>query len=397
MSDTAKDPDTKDPEDLEYEDVPTLLEQIWEEGHVQVSVYRLVGGKRHFINTVDGTALEGDPLGYIRDRWGGGRYHLQARVDGKIRKSTTQTIAGEPKPIDPEDPEGGPDPDDNLSEKEAEIERLRAELEEREQRERDRRFFEALEGLKDEIVDIREQLRNPPREAEQQNPAEMALSIVGHVQEQTKPYLDALLTEKRAAEPAVDTMMDAFWRGMEAAREMQSGHEYDRVISEVGRPLVEMIGRGMGEGAEQGQPPGAGSPQARGPEPGPPQAAHGGQTGPPPEGQGPAPAQNPDAPMWLRRFQRVIPQLLEWARTGSSPEVRALQILEDVPPQFLEPLADAVRRDDFTGEFSRWVPEARDHTGWFDLFFGKLRDGIDYGDPEGEQPEREPATADPGE
>lgn len=367
------------------QDFRDFLAELEPGQHVTVSVYRVPkSGRREFLETLEADFLAGDPLGEIKKQFGGGKYHLQVRVNGTIKAGYTEYIAGPPKPMDPE-----PEPEPEAGPEDPEKERLRRELEEMKREARELPMMELMGKLLETMQEIKRDLRNPPAQAQGQNPAEMALSIMGHVQDQTRPYLEALLERSRSHDPA-ELMIEGFKRGMDVTERLREGDNYSSVIREIGRPLVETLQKSVNRDSEVdlsprrrgGHRPRAGAPAAGA-------VGAGTPTGTPDTGHEPEPD-------WYECFKPVIPKLISWARSGSNPELRARLILEDVPDQLFNPLARALRSDDFLQEFIEYVPEGAGLEDWFRIFFDELRAGIRYEDEPPVQTDQEPrAEPDP--
>lgn len=359
MADASKDQEKDEDKETSGSDLEAILDELGGPTEVRISVYRAQarGGQPAFLETI-GAPLDRDVSQAIRDRFGGGQYQLQFRLvdEGGIKRQRHLTIAGPPKPHPEEEPEEDQEGEETRAraqEEESEVQRLRRKLEEKTEELREAKTMDLISGLAREVASLKEELRNPPREAEGQNPAELALSILGAVQAQTQPYLQALL-ERKEPEPTAETMMDAFFRGLEAANQLQSGNEYAGVIREVGKPLVGLLGQAI----EQGRVPTMGGADPTMARPNPPDVA-------------------PNPEPWQRMIAPYVPHLMKWAQLGSDPEMRARLVLEEIPDAQLDQLAEAVYQDGFLEEFLAAVPAAQPHRPWFSMFYGELRDGMD--------------------
>lgn len=332
------------------QDLEELLAQLGGPEEVRISVFRYdTRNQQEFVETI-AAPVHADVMEEIQGRYGGGKYLLQFRVGRKIRANRTIRVAGPSKPLPGEEaPEEEPEEDPvEAMRQETELERLRRELEEKTERLRQKETSELFQGLYRELRDLREEVRRPPPDAEKVNPLELAISLVGTLQSQTQPYLQALL-ERKPTEPAVETMMDAFFRGLEAAERMRTDGEYSSVIREVGKPLVETLGKAV-EQRGLGTTIGADGTAMAHP--------------------------NPPAQDWRQVFGPYLPHLVRWADQGLNPELRAAVVVEEMPDRYLDVVGEAVHRDGFLEEFLAAVPQAQPHRAWFHMFLGGLRDGI---------------------
>lgn len=346
---TTKETETQEKEKEPRNDLDQLLEEFGGK-EARVTLYRIRGTQAVFLETVDGSLLVGDALGGIREMFGGGRFRIQIRKGGQIQKTTTVTIAGRPKPHPEEEVEEEPQPEAAPTPGlETEVERLRRELDEKTEELRQRDTADLIAGLRRELQAIRDDVRRPPEDAEKVNPLELAVSLTSTFTQATQPYLAALL-ERKPPEPSFDNMIDLFGRMLEAADRARSGNEYAGVIRDVGKPLVETIGKAVEQKAGWGSPLATdGVPMAR---------------------------PNPPGPTWQQVFGPHVETMVKWASLQVDAELRADVVLEELPDPYLDVVGRSVHRDGFLEEFLAAVPQGAPYRDWFARFFGRLREEL---------------------
>lgn len=316
----------------------------------KVQVYRKRIGKRdQYLDQLEAEGMRDDPLGMIREQFGGGEFVLVLRdsnaryvPNGRLQVA----IAGPKKDFDRE-ARNAPDLEDDDDER---LRVLEERFERRLQEARGMSSGEAMRELLREIRELRAAVRNPPPGAEQANPADMALSMVQAMQTATAPLLTALLERKE------ERPMDTFLEAVKLVRELgapPADNGFGSVLREVAQPFSRLVNAHVSRQEQAMQP------------------------NPPAGAAAPAGAE-PDRPSWWPTFGSAIPQLLGWAAAGKSPEVYADFLVEEVPDHLLGPIYEEVSRgDDFIREFHAAVPAAANHADWFARLFARMLEQIE--------------------
>lgn len=206
----------------------------------------------------------------------------------------------------------------------------------------------------EEMQETIRELQNPPARAEQSNPFELAISLMGAMQNMQSPYIEALLERTREERPGVQEMLELFREGMDFARSQDPGSDpMARVLTSLSPALA---------GALTNQTPAlpAGNPGA----------------GPNQEAEGMAkPRDLGTPPEWHTILARAIPQLQAWASRGKDPDLRAELVVDDLSDSYVELIRGATQNlERFTAEFHARFPETRPFEAWYRRFF----EGIAY-------------------
>lgn len=291
---------------------------------VNVYLFRLLpGGEQEFLSRQPPEAFD---LAEVKSNYGGGKYLARIKVGSKWAKGVTFHVAGRPK----EPPEAPPPP----SPLPAPPEPAPA----------------ALAALAAEFRAIVEELRRPPARAHDQDPATLALSIVGAVQSAVRPYQDALLAQgTKSGGGSAKDLMDVFLQGLEMGRDQANPPEsFTALARDLVSPLLKAL------------PPQAGTPPMPGALP---------------------PADNlaPMRPGWAVWLAPYVPTLIRWASAGKDPAGRADLILDEIPPgvlpAFIDLIADAPR---FTAELCIHFPELRPYRPWVEAVALAMRDSFEW-------------------
>lgn len=337
--DEASGEDREDDED--FPGLPDELKGLFSDlgADARLQIYRRPpGGRKKYCDTIDPWDFT---MEWLRDEWGGGRYQLSLRKDGKYAGAVTVEIEGPPKKRRDDDDDDDDEPALNPQLGVVLVETLR------------------------ELRDLRRDMQHPPAGAQQGNPVEMGLSIAQALQSATNPLIEYLTREQEDRKgPDSSDMIEVFLRGMELAREMAGPPAGSNPYLEMARPLVESLTRTL----ERQQPPRALQPY---PTPNPPEGADRVETDEErderrPEGQPPG---------WAHFVRPIVAQLEVPARTDGDPGLYAELVLDQVGGNedvelFLLTATDQLER--FLPDFFRWVPSAREHRDWFTRLWQEL-------------------------
>jgi len=324
----------------ESEKLNRLIEQ-WEDGGGYVEVYRYdkKGGRqfltRYGIDTFDLQTLQTD--------FGGGRYQCRLFTPGKkYLGAQTVEIWGEPREVS-KTPEG-------------------------------KSLAELFEESQKEIKAMVEAVKNPPPQAEGRHPFELALGLLASFQAMQAPYLEALLTKTKGKEVSSTELLDVFFKGMEAARDMApEADPYASVIKTFGPQIAAVLSNRAtqettGQSAMRPNPPELGR----------------------------GPVDTSPRPPWDMMLLRHLPTLQSWAARGKDPGVRALWVLDDIPEEALPLLLEQLGRgEEFMQDFFRLHPETRPQEGWFRDFFSGMYNEFDWEDEGREGGVEVPEVLDP--
>jgi len=202
-------------------------------------------------------------------------------------------------------------------------------------------------GIEDAIRDIRSllmEMRNPPPQAETANPIMMATELIKSTQSMMEPYLRRL-SEREPSD--ADKMVEMVRLGVDLAEGRRKEEGYGEVIREVGVPLVKMLGDRV---AKTPSDPGNQAPQSRQPS------------------------------NFSEAVGAWLPTIVEWARAGKDPELRADFVMDELPDVWAEPLAEWAASGVATTTILSQVPELGAHRDWVTLFFARLSEFADRGD-----------------
>lgn len=304
------------------------LEGMEDEAVVECVRYRRQGGTE----LVQKWALESFDPYEIQKVWGGGKYLLRVRdAEGNYLKQATIHVAGKSKNPD------ASGPTDNGS------------------------TLELVQGMRQEFKDLLGQLRNPPAAANEHNSIELALSIVGAFQAAQAPYLEALL-QKTKTGPDSGELLDLFFRGMEAAREMNPPSDpMAAVATQLAVPLLSQL--------QGGTPPGARQVKANPPET-------------------PATADTPRRPPWDILLSPWLHHLQSWAAKRKDPQMRALFVVDEIPDEAVQIFGEQLERGDaFLAEFFALHPETRPFENWYREFWAAIGGALSWEENDPETPE----------
>lgn len=315
------------------------LRRIMEEAGVSegtATVYRKVpGADEQYLDKIGVDVLEHDVLETLKARFGGGRYHILLRDQhGDYVKggSLHFNIAGEPK-----------DAGDRMEQLEQKL------TEQLEKVAGDGKGMDPvtrvmIDTMREQMRELRAELRSR-QAAPQADPMQTAVALMAALQNANQPILEALLSR---AEERRDPL-EELTRMAQLVQLLKddSGGGMDAIAKQLASPLGKLLEGAAGQTpVTQQQPPGG------------------------------APMQNPpdpDRPAWWPVFGRAVPQLLEWAKAGKDPELRADFVLDELPDEYLGPVYEQLSRGDvFMEEFLAAVPAARPHRQWFDDFFVRI-------------------------
>jgi len=177
------------------------------------------------------------------------------------------------------------------------------------------------------------------------------------------PLLAALASAKAPAATDLGAFGAMLLKAIELGRDTASGSSngggYGDVIEGLGRPLFQLIARGMNADA---QPALELNPPANG-------------AGPEASSPGELP---PGAPGWLTQLRPVLPQLLQLAQMHGDVHYWAGHIVDEADAPTLEWVrAELARREQFEGEFYSWVPAAVPLREWFGRFWTAIGEELE--------------------
>ena len=321
-----------EPDDpTESEKLNLLIEQ-WEQEGGYIEVYRFdkKGGRQYLTRY----GLDVFELETLQADFGGGRY--QCRLFNTARKylaAQTVEIWGAPREVT-KTPEG----------------KSLADL-----------FTESQAELREMV----EAVKNPPAAAEGKHPFELALGLLASFQAMQAPYLEALLTKTKGGETSSADLLDVFFKGMDAARDMApEADPYANVIRTFGPQIATALSTHV---QEKTGPPAM--------TPNPPALAKG-------------PPDTHPRPAWDMMLLEHLPTLQGWAARGKDPGIRAQWVLDDIPEAALPLLLDQLARgEDFLQEFFHLHPAARPHEEWFRNFWAAMYNEFDWKGADGEEEE----------
>ena len=338
--DALPEPQDQDPEPTDLEMLITRLEDAGDEAH-KVQVYRIRrrDGKKVYLSSYPADFFDLDAL---QEDYGGGKFQCRVVGDRGRRMFSQNVEIGGPEK-EPEKPNQKSVPD---------------------------LVQESLREIRETIDD----LRNPPRGAQEQNPLETSLALLTAFQNLQAPHTELLMSlvkESRQTGPGPGEMMEAFLEGMQAARDM--GGEGDPMAS-VFRQLGPALGMAL-----QGQNPDQ-LRQLVAPKQNPAHDPPQGEAGP--DAQGP----RPPRPEWDVALAPFVPALQGWAARAKDPDFCAEFVVPDIPTRWL-PLLEAQleRGDAFLVEFFALHPEARNHQEWYRAFWDSVAFFLSGPEVEGEE------------
>lgn len=310
---------------------------------VSVYLFRLARGNQEFLTKMPPESFD---LSDVKATYGGGKYLARIKVGNVFRRGLSFHVAG--RPLEPSEP--GPSPSPAPPGPDAPT--------------------AALARLAAEMRAMVDELRRPPAPAYSQNPAELALSIVGAMQSAVKPYQDAMLSQKGGGSTFRD-MMDVFLQGLEMGREQAAPppESFAGVAREILTPLMPALRGAM-------NPP----PMVPGALPAPGPAAL-----PPPDSAAPV---RPGWAVWLAPY---VPTLVRWAQARKDPEARAEIILDEIPQEVLPNFLALIQQGpSFVDLLAIHFPELAPYRPWLAAVVGAMRDSFEwelYDDDAGEAAE----------
>lgn len=351
-------------------------------GTVQVWRKR-IGRRAEYLEQLNLEDIEEDPLEAVKERHGGGSYRLAIRnashqyVPGG---SINFDIAG--KSIVHEKPATEPHDEERDDERDDERERrMAARLEDA----RGRETPELVRFLMEELRELRTEMRRPPPEAFQANPAQMAVELMTAIQSSTAPLMAALLERREESKSSARELRDML-ELMQIARETLGGNGgggdgWSTIANQLARPLGTFFER-----AAAGELPANGSPGFR-PNPGPGPSS----SAPPPSTQTPAdPAGGTEnMPAWLQALRPSFASIMQWAQEERDPEVCADFLSHDIPDDLLGPLLEDLERPELVDEIAAGAPPVRPFVPWLRAFVARLAVVVRFNIEAPEEPDQD--------
>lgn len=333
----------------EREEFESFFEGIGDEGKT-VSVFRrrIEDGKLEFCGPLP---VQGFGAEVVQRHFGGGDYDLRAYGPGTKKNPSGYlgrvglSIAGPPKSQDPDAGDVS-----ELARARKEVEDLRATVDEL----KGMRVEDRVAALTLELRNFMNEVRNPPKQADNADPFRMALELADHFRQRAEPHLEA---GPPAMDPAklFDTIMGAFTKGMELGQMGASPGEggYMEVIRQLGGPALRLLERAVSVTGAAG-PSGALPPGTQPPE------------------VGTVPATLKDV------IGSWVPTLLEWARANADPELRADFVCDELPDTWLDELQALLMREGAgtSTMLLGWYPELMPVRPWLDRFIARISDNL---------------------
>lgn len=272
----------------------------------------------------------------VQETYGGGAFQFRAyrfTPDGQdYVGARTVHIAGAPRELGRKMKEE--DQDERLERLREERDELRRELE-------GQRLEQRFESFRQEIIGLVRELRQPPPQAEQENPIRLAMELARQMNAHVRPHIETPPRES-------PDVLEIIKLGMELGAGAGGGGEasgYERVLERFAPAINRLLG--AGDGGRQ--------PMTI---PNPPPAAGGGQ------------------PMDLRQALGMwVPYLAGWAQQGKAPEARALAVWDELPPLWQTEL-DEFLEDQGGSAITTilgWYPELAPHRAWLSAFLDALQ------------------------
>lgn len=293
------------------------------------SVDRKVAGQYEWLETVGVSVVCEEPHQYLKDRWGGGEYRIKLKEHGGayIKGGTHHfRVAGPPKRHP--DEEDGASSDSAVSDLAARIDAAQGDT----------------NGMM--LAMIRESGENArAAQANRTNPMEIVAAITTAL----TPLLTAFM-DRRDPPPQL-SMLENMEIMMTMSKQMSGGDDtgFGGLVKTLAEPISKLVEAQVG-----GAPPapvGPGNPPA-------------------------APAVQ--RPAWYALFAPTLAPLLNWARGGKDPVLRAEFVIDELNPDQLGPVHTALSADGFRAEFFAHIPPAAEHRDWFCLFFDAMLAGITF-------------------
>lgn len=313
----------------------------------RVKLYRLHPQTRKpaFVASFDLAEVSED---MIRDTYGGGTFQLRAYEHGgdgvQYRGSRSVDIDAPPR--------------DLSTKAEAEtsstkVERLELERQELADRLRDMSLEQRFDTFRRDMLGILAELKNPPPQANQRNPMELAMEIVRE--------MSALRPHVETPAAQVPQLLDIFRQGFELGREGagdggEPGAGYLRVVDRILPAISGLLSRPE-------QPT---------------------RDNPPEEGVQEAP------PVDLRSaLAHYVPRLVTLAQQGKDPDLWANVVLEELPTVWVEELDTFLETQGGSAITTvlGWYPQLNPHRVWMSRFIEALRPDEDQ-EEQGDQEER---------
>lgn len=366
----------QEPEAQEPEEIPEAVLRLQEiagtgDGNLIAYLYRKNVGdlEDEFLDRVGLESLLEDPEGFLKTRYGGGRFHIRVRDGRTFVKGGSQYLKI-----------GGPPKDHHEMALDSRLDALEEKWQER---------LKAANGgagqpemwfmLSQTLAELRQEIRRPQGEAVAgANPLELTIGLLETVSAAALPLILKII-ERKDDRPDPMEQMESMLRVMTMMKEISGppADGFGALVQTLGQPLAGLMNQHV-RNQQDGTAPAS-------------------TMLPPGGGARPTPTtpENPNVPRpsWYPLLQRAIPQLLTWAEQEKDPALRAAIILEDLDDAYLEPVyGELARGDAFLGEFITQVPAAVPHREWFRVFFGtiyaEMRGWLEDG--EGTVPDPEP-------
>lgn len=318
-------------------DRDTQAENAWQdlvdaagEGAGSVGIYRKPpnNGPDDYLGSASVEETRHDPLEYLKERFGGGRYTIQLKDPAGKWVAGTRVhfkIAGPPKAEADE------------KSKEEEVARLERKLDEL-----------SAKGNGADTALLIELLRQLGEARSRPAPQGASVAeIIGAVTPLLAPLLAALLERKPDS-----SRLEELATLMQIARDMREPPPdgVGALVKTMGEPIAKLL-TAHAEGN-------VGSPQAP--------ASNGARPAPPTSEVG------VQRPAWYGFLAGVVPQAVRWAAAGKDPQLRGDLVVDELEDEQLGPVKEVLTSPAFRDEFFRHFPAARDHVAWFDALFHRI-------------------------
>jgi hypothetical protein len=353
------DPTGTIPNDIETDDVDRLLNEL--AGDVAtVILHRRNGPAWEYLDHMEPGEFT---LEAVKFAWGGG--HYRARIldaDRELVRSATFMIAGKPK-LPPEDAPAIPNAPANDA-------------------------LQRMERMMERFIDM--QSRGQP----QRTDPLLATVLTALVQNMGKeprrdPLLDTLVAgmmnrEGMDVAKLLSMMESARENGLELGKLMSgggpSGDDVGSLVRDVGKPLIELAKTVAERRQESAGTNGAPRPAV--------QAAL--KAANPPAQSPTPPAVDVNVPAhvaaWLPQLRRFLPYVLQWAKAGRDPGIKAAFVIDELDDTQADLLADIALTDTFVSDVLTYVPEllgaTPDVREWVTQFLESVRELLTEPEPE---------------
>lgn len=280
-------------------------------------LYRVKEGKPAHLKTIPSSGFTVDDIPRV---WGGGTFNVQL-LDArkKIRKQWTMDFDGAPR-----------DPDAPATPAAAAVSAgaLPGETE--------------LGATARMLREVLTELRNPPRGAERADPVEMAVAMMGAIQQATAPLMEAVLAQKGGGDD--DRFLRLFSLGLKLGQRRDNPDVLNRLLDEV---VPAMKGLADREPAPAQLPPGAPAPDA-------------------------------SVPRWAQIVAPAVPRLSSLARANRDPGVYATVVLDELTQEHQDLILAELRRPrgEFLADWFALFPETGAFREWFAEFADALAEEL---------------------